>query len=342
MKPFLIRHLDGENENRFPVWMMRQAGRYLASYREVRKQHSFWEMVTLPQVTVDVTMQPVEQLDVDAAILFSDILTLPYGLGMPIEMRESVGPVAVQPLQSVRDFRAFEDFNPTRHTGYVGEALSILRRQLPAEKALLGFCGAPWTVACYLTEIEPTRDFEEMQRWMYRDPASLAESLALLSGASSRYLQGQIEAGADLVQVFDTWLALVPRWFFKNHYAPILKTLVSDVKAKGGRVAFYTKNANHLSDLLPELGVDLISVDSLLSLTECDRVFGGKVALQGNLSPRVLLTDEASVRRESLDLWKQARSIQRPVILNLGHGILPKTPIENVKIFLEQAKTPWN
>jgi uroporphyrinogen decarboxylase len=341
MKPFLIKHLDGESQNRFPVWMMRQAGRYLSSYRAVRKEHSFWEMVTLPEVTTAVTLQPVEQLDVDAAILFSDILTLPFGLGLPVEMREGVGPVVTTPLRTLSDFNVFENFSPGQHTAYVSEALSMLRAQLPKEKALLGFCGAPWTVGCYLIEGEPDREFEQVQRWMYRDPQGLQASLALLAQASSRYLLSQIQSGADLVQIFDTWLCLMPRWFFTEFYLPILKQMVSDVQQEGGRVSFYTKNAGHLADVFVDLGVDLISVDSLLSLSEYDRVFGGKVSLQGNLSPRALLTDVPTVRREAKALRETARTLSRPAILNLGHGILPGTPMDNVRAFIDEARSPW-
>lgn len=346
MKPFLIKHLDGETgstgstERRFPVWMMRQAGRYLESYRAVRKQHTFWEMVSLPSVTVDVTLQPVEQLDVDAAILFSDILTLPFGLKVPVEMREGVGPVVTQPLRTEEAFRVFDGYEE-KHTGYVSESLSLLRKALPAEKALLGFCGAPWTVGCYLIEGEPDREFEHVQRWMYRDPRSLQASLAMLSAASGKYLANQVRAGADLVQIFDTWLCLMPRWFFTEYYVPLLRNMVADVRAAGGRVSFYTKNASHLSDCLPALGVDLLSVDSLLSLSEYDKVFGSRVSLQGNLSPRVLLTDVETVRREAKQLWTEARSLGRPAILNLGHGILPGTPMDNVHAFLNEARRVW-
>ncbi|NBT58770.1 hypothetical protein EBT16_08310 [bacterium] len=164
-QPFLVRHLDGKAEGRFPVWMMRQAGRYLDSYRAIRKQHSFWEMVTKPDIAAEVSLLPLSVLPVDAVIFFSDILTLPFGLGLPIEMKESVGPVLEKPLTTREQFSVFESFDAIKHTGYVGEALTRIKKTLSPETALLGFAGAPWTVASYLVEGRSNRNFPQIKGW---------------------------------------------------------------------------------------------------------------------------------------------------------------------------------
>jgi uroporphyrinogen decarboxylase len=341
MKPLLLKHLSGEPIGRFPVWMMRQAGRYLPSYRAIRARHSFWEMVTLPEVAAEVSLQPIDQLPVDAVIFFSDILTLPYGLGIGIEMRESVGPVVPEPLRTAEDFARFAEFEPARHTGFVGEALRRIREKMPAEKTLLGFAGAPWTVASYLVEGKATRHFESIQAWRHRDPRGLARSLERLGDATLSYLRYQVENGAQAVQLFDTWLSEMPRDFFLSEYRAVLNRIFQGLKADKVPVIYFTKHAHHLAEDFSELAVDVLSVDNLVSLPDYERRTGARFSLQGNLDPLLLFTDPATVRRETRLLVQQARTLRRPAILNLGHGVLPGTPVETVRAFLEEARTLW-
>ena len=338
--PLLLRHLAGENIGRFPVWMMRQAGRYLPSYREVRKQHTFWEMVSKSDVAAEVTLQPARQLPVDAAILFSDILTLPWGMGIPIEMKESIGPVVTTPMKTSAEFQPFRDFSPEKHTPYVGEALRKIRAELPAEKALIGFAGAPWTVACYLAGTPGKRSFEGLLRWMHRDPESLAKALEDLGHATTKYLAFQIENGAQIVQLFDTWVSEVPRWFFENYYQRTLASILSAV-SKEVPAIYFPRHAHHLLDLAAKLPVAVLGTDSLRTLGDVEKATGGTKSLQGNLDPRVLLTDPAVVRRETRALVAEARKLKKPAILNLGHGIVPEVPVENARAFLEEATTLW-
>lgn len=339
-KPLLLRHLAGENVGRFPVWMMRQAGRYLPSYREVRKQHTFWEMVSKPEVAAEVTLQPARQLPVDAAILFSDILTLPWGMGIPIEMKESIGPVVTTPMKSAAEFEPFRGFDASRHTPFVGAALRQIRAELSAEKALIGFAGAPWTVACYLAGTPGKRSFEGLLRWLHRDPESLAKALDDLGQATTRYLQFQIQNGAQIVQLFDTWVSEVPRWFFEKYYQRTLAAILGTV-SKEAPAIYFPRHAHHLLDLAAKLPVAVLGTDSLRSLGDVERATGGTKALQGNLDPRVLLTDAPTVRKETRALVAEARKLSRPAILNLGHGIVPEVPVENARAFLEEATTLW-
>ncbi len=341
MKPSMLRHLAGDSIGRFPVWAMRQAGRYLPQYREIRGKHSFWEMVTLPEVAADVSLTPLGALPIDGIIFFSDILTLPYGLGVPVEMREGVGPVVTHPLRTPEAFSVFSSYAADQHTPFVSEALTRVRERIPTEMALLGFAGAPWTVTSYLAEGNSGRKFEAVRTWMHRDPASLSEALSLLGEATAKYLISQIRAGAHMVQLFDTWLSEMPRAFFTKHYLPIVNRIATLVRAEGVPFIYFAKHAHHLDGDFQELEIDVLSVDELLPLTEMEKRTGGKFSLQGNLDPLLLFGETAVVRRETRKLVAQGRSLSRPAILNLGHGILPQTPVENVRAFFEEARQLW-
>lgn len=340
MKPDLIRHIEGENIGRFPVWMMRQAGRYLPQYRELRKKYTFWESVHNPEIAAEISLQPLKVLPVDAVIFFSDILTLPEGLGVPVSMVESVGPVIEKPLDQVGAYDLFEGYNAAKHTPYVSQALKIISRELTADKTLIGFAGAPWTVASYLIEGKGSKNFSKIKGWMYRDPKGLAEALRMLGKATTLYLRDQISSGAHIYQLFDTWASEIPRDFFENHYRPILEEIFSGLK--GTPSIYFAKGAQHLWPLMQDLQVSGLGVDSLQPLREAEKALGTKSFLQGNLDPVVLLEcPEGTVRKEARTLVKEAIHLKRPAILNLGHGILPHTPFENVKAFVEESRTFW-
>ena len=341
MKPLLLRHLSGEAVGRFPVWMMRQAGRYLPSYRAVRERHTFWEMVTNPELAKKVSLLPLEVLPVDGIIFFSDILTLPYGMGIKVEMRESIGPVIPEPLRDEKSFSAFERFKPIEHTGFVGEALRGIRKGLDPEIALLGFAGAPWTVASYLVEGKANKQFSEIKGWMHRDPASLARALDMLGEATVSYLRHQAESGAQVVQLFDTWLSEMPRRFFVEYYLPVLNRIFNALRDSNIPAIYFSKHAQHLWNDFAKLGVGILSVDELLPLLEVERRTERRFSLQGNLDPILLNGDPAIVRRETRLLVAEARKLSRPAILNLGHGVLPGAKVESVKAFFEEARCLW-
>lgn len=342
MKPFLIRHLDGEAGGRFPVWMMRQAGRYLESYRNIRKNHSFWEMVTSPDLAAKVSLLPLKELPVDAVIFFSDILTMPYGLGLPIEMKESIGPFLEKPLRSLRDFDVFETFDAKKHTPYVGEALKLIKQQIPSEIALLGFAGAPWTVGSYLVEGRSNRHFENIKGWLYQDPSSLFRSLERLAQATVDYLKLQADSGVHAVQLFDTWLCEMPKEEFLTLYVPLLNYIFSELRATGIKLVYFAKGASHLTPYFTNLNCDVLSVDSLVDLLAVEKNTDARFSLQGNLDPIILLKSSPGViRKKTRELVQQARILKKPAIMNLGHGILPQTPFENAQAFVEEARTLW-
>lgn len=341
-KPLLMKHIAGEPIGRFPVWMMRQAGRYLASYRAIRQKYSFWEMATQPEVAAQVSLLPMAEIPVDAIIFFSDILTLPYGLGLPIKMQESVGPVTEVPLRTLDQFKVFKDFDPTSHTKFVGQALTQISEQIPQEMALLGFAGAPWTVGAYLIEGKANRNFEVIKSWMHTAPEELAASLDLLGKATIKYLEWQYQSGAHMVQLFDTWIGHMPKEFFNNYYSKILVRIFSSLKSKGIPAIYFTKHSSHLADSLSSLPVAGFSVDEILTLSDWNRLLPEQYFLQGNLDPVLLLKGtEAQVRMKTRLLVQEARTLERPVVMNLAHGILPGTPVENAKAFIEEARSLW-
>jgi uroporphyrinogen decarboxylase len=342
MIPEMLKHLSGENIGRFPVWMMRQAGRYLPSYRAIREKHTFWEMVTDPALAAQVSLTPVEVLPVDGVIFFSDILTLPHSLKLGVEMQEKVGPVIPNPLRAEKDFSVFEIYDPAKHTPYIGETLRNIRSQIPQSLALLGFAGAPWTVASYLIEGKANREFGSVKGWMHSDPSGLTRALEMLARATVKYLRQQREAGVHIVQLFDTWIGEMPREFFLKHYVSVLETIFTELKKDKLPTIYFTKGAHHLMEDFERLSVDGLSVDSLLPLTEVERKTGGKFFLQGNLDPILLLKgSEGLIRRETRMLVEEAKKLKRPAIINLGHGILPQTPVENARAFVTEARTLW-
>ena len=341
-KPLLMKHIAGEPLGRFPVWMMRQAGRYLSSYRAIREKYSFWEMATQPEVAAEVSLLPMAELPVDAIIFFSDILTLPYGLGLPIKMQESVGPVTEVPLRTADQFKVFRDFDPATHTDFVGKALEQISEQIPNEMALLGFAGAPWTVGAYLIEGKANRNFEVIKSWMHTAPEELMSCLEQLGEATIKYLEWQHRSGAHMVQLFDTWIGHMPKWFFDSYYSKLLNRIFSELKTKGIPAIYFTKHSTHLSDTLSKLPVAGFSVDEILSLTDWNKLLPEGCFLQGNLDPVLLLkASEAEVRLKTRLLVQEARALGRPVVMNLAHGILPGTPMENSRAFVQEARSLW-
>lgn len=341
MKPDLVRHLEGEKLGRFPVWMMRQAGRYLPEYRALRQKHSFWEMVSTPHLASEVSLMPLSSVDVDAVIFFSDILTLPYGLGIEVLMKESIGPVITKPLRSESDFQVFGDFDPAKHTAFVGEALKLIASQLEPKKTLIGFAGAPWTVSCYLVEGQGKSGFNTLKDWNRKDQNAVKNSLKVLASATTQYLKFQIASGAKVVQLFDTWLGEMSHRFFVDHYIPILNQIFTDIRATGVPIIYFGKNIRPFLPDFYKLSANVIGVDESISMTEVEKATLGKFSLQGNLPPALLKTDEARIRTATRALVDEARALKKPAILNLGHGIFPDTPVANAQTFVQEAKALW-
>jgi len=322
--------------DRVPVWMMRQAGRYLPEYRAIRQKHSFLEVCKTPELTTEVSLQPFRLVGVDAVIVFCDILIPAEAMGMPLQIGDG-GPVLAEPIREAAAIAKLRDFDPEQETRYLGDALRMLRRELGPDVPLLGFAGAPWTLACYMIEGRSKDGFPSAKQMMYAQPQALRQLLDVIARNTARYLAAQIDAGATAVQLFDTWGGELTRADYEAFALPAVQAVIAEVKKKGAPVIFYSRGTSHLLPLLARTGASVLSVDWRVDLAEARRQFGTAIALQGNVDPCVLLGPAAGVAeavRQTIEKTGGAGHI-----VNLGHGILPNTPVENARTFVQTAQS---
>jgi uroporphyrinogen decarboxylase len=320
MEPLLTRAARREPVERTPVWFMRQAGRSLPEYRAVRERHSFWEVARTPELCAEVTLQPVRRHGVDAAVMFADIMTPVLGMGLDVELVEGVGPVVDRPIRSLADIERLRVPDADEAFGPVLEAIRFVRGELDADRAVVGFCGGPFTVAGYLVEGRPSRDFSILKSLMYSEPEVWAALLDRLAGCFAGYVLAQVRAGADVVQLFDSWVGALSPSDYDEFVAPWSARILSAVDAP--TIHFGTGT----STLLPAMaraGGDVIGLDWRIELDR-GRLLVGERGVQGNLDPAVLLGPWERIERAARDVLDRAEG--RPGhIFNLGHGVLPGT-----------------
>jgi uroporphyrinogen decarboxylase len=318
-----------------PVWLMRQAGRYLPEYREVRRQVDFLTLCTTPELAAKVTLQPIDRLGVDAAILFSDLLVTAPAMGLKLAFNP--GPVVDPPVRSREDVLRLRVPEPEAEIPYLYETIRILRRELSGRVPLIGFGGAPFTMAAYLVEGEGSRTFEQWKRMIFADPALAHALLDVVAAAQARFLVAQVEAGAQAIQVFDTWAGLLPAGDFREFALLPARRVIDEVRATGVPVVYFALDAAHAWGTIRDCGADVVGVDWRSSLGDAHAALGGGFALQGNLDPCALLADPETVRRRTIGMLESARGLPGH-IANLGHGILPATPVESAVAFVETVK----
>jgi len=296
------------------VWFMRQAGRSLPEYRAIRERHSFFEVAQTPELCAQVTLQPVTRHDVDAAVLFADIMSPVLGMGIGVELVEGVGPVVERPIASRADVDALATTEPDER---ILAAIRLVRGELAAEKAVIGFCGGPFTVAGYLVEGKPSRDFARTKALMYREPETWHALLDVLATQFARYVAAQAAAGADVIQLFDSWVGALTTRDYEEFVAPYSARILAAVDVP--TIHFGTGATEELLHALAHAGGDVVGVDWRLPLAAvpADR------AVQGNLDPAVLLGPWQRVESATLDVLEAAR--ERSHVFNLGHGVLPQT-----------------
>lgn len=336
----LLRALARQPVDRPPVWLMRQAGRYLPEYRAVRERAGdFLTLCKTPELACEVTLQPVARFDLDAAILFSDILTVPDAMGLGLRFVEGEGPVFARPLRDGAAIRALPVPDPETELRYVIDAVRTIKRALAGRVPLIGFAGSPWTLACYMLEGGGSRDFVRPRRLSYEDPETLDELLATLARALALYLQAQARAGADALMLFDTWGGLLDPAGYRRFSLQPLARLVAELAraAPAVPVIVFSKGAGaHLAELAA-IGCAGLGVDWTLSLAAARAAVADRVALQGNLDPVALLADVDSVREQArrvLDDFGDAPGH----VFNLGHGVLPETPPDNVAALVQAVR----
>jgi uroporphyrinogen decarboxylase len=329
-----VRACRGEETVRPPLWLMRQAGRYLPEYREVRQKVSFLELCKNPRLAAEVTLQPIRRFGFDAAILFSDLLIPLEAMGLAVEFTEQ-GPRLPAPLRTPEDLGRVHTFDPAGATAFVLETIDLLRGSLGATP-LIGFAGAPFTVATYAIEGKTSKSFAETKKLFYRHPDAARRLLALIAEATEAYLVAQVAAGAAAVQLFDSWVGVVSPDDWAELVFPPTAALVAALKKTGVPVIYFGNGATTILDRIAALDADVYGIDWRLPIDEARARLGGKVAVQGNLDPSVLLGPPDLIERRAADV--AARGGRRGHVFNLGHGIYPETPIESVEVLVRTVR----
>ncbi|PYT65762.1 MAG: uroporphyrinogen decarboxylase [Acidobacteria bacterium] len=333
-KDLFLRACRGEAVPRVPVWMMRQAGRYLPEYREIRAKQGFLELCKTPELAVEVSLQPFRRLGVDAVIVFSDILIPAEAMGLPLELGDA-GPHLPNPVRSKADVERLRAFDPEVETGFLPEAIRRIVKSVGAEVPVLGFAGAPWTLACYMVEGRTKEGFATVKQFLYEEPRTFRELLHRIAQATIPYLKAQFAAGAAAVQLFDTWCGELNLQDYQESALPAVQEVISEISGSVP-VIYYTKASQHLLPAAARSGANVLSVDWRVELGEVRAAVGPKIALQGNVDPAVLLGPHERIRNVTLDTVNALAG--RGHILNLGHGILPNTPVKNAQLFVETGQ----
>jgi uroporphyrinogen decarboxylase len=307
---------------------MRQAGRYLPEYRAVREKADFLTVCHTPELATEVTLQPIERLGVDAAILFSDILTLAEALGF--DMRFEPGPVLSEPVRSAADVRRMKTEQPEERLTFVYDSIRLIRRELDGRVPLIGFAAAPFTLAVYLVEGGGSKSFSEIKRLIFGDPPTAHLLMEKLADATTRHLRAQVDAGAQAIQLFDTWAGLLAPAEYREFDLRHTREVLNRLRDCGVPRIYFALNSNHLFDEIRECGADVIGVDWRTPLDRASERLGDRFALQGNLDPCVLLSPPDVIAGRAREILDRASGLPGHVF-NLGHGILPGTPVEHAQ-----------
>jgi len=333
-KELFLRACRGESLPRVPVWMMRQAGRYLPEYREIRAKHGFLEVCKTPELAVEVSLQPLRRLGVDAVIVFSDILIPAEAMGLKLELGDA-GPNLPEPVRTKADVERLRLFDPERETGFLPEAIRRIVAEAGRDVPVLGFAAAPWTLACYMVEGRTREGFATVKSFLYHEPKIFRELLHRIAQATIPYLKAQVAAGATAVQLFDTWCGELALREYEEFALPATQEIISGLGSKVP-VIYYTKASSHMLPAVARSGANVLSVDWRVNLRELRESLGPRIALQGNVDPAVLFGPQEKIRSATLETIAALRGEGH--ILNLGHGILPNTPVENAKLFIETGQ----
>ncbi len=331
----LIRAATGQPVSRIPVWLMRQAGRILPQYRAVRERLSgFVELVRTPELAAEVTIQPVDILEVDAAIIFSDILVIPEAMGLPYEMVEKKGPYFPSTIKTMEQVNELRIADASSDLHYVLDAIKMVKSAINGRVPLIGFAGAPWTVFAYMIEGSGSKTFSKARRMLYQYPELSHKLLDKITQSTINYVKAQVEAGADLIQIFDSWAGILPKAHYETYSLPYIAKICQAVEDVPTTV--FAKGAYFSFSEIAHLPCDTIGLDWQSDITEARSITGGNKTLQGNLDPCVLYASFEDITRHTKEMVEQFGS-QR-YIANLGHGVYPDTKPDAVKCFIDAVK----
>ena len=332
-----LRACKRQNVERTPIWIMRQAGRYLPQYRAVRAKSDFLTMCQTPELVAEVTIQPVDIIGVDAAILFSDILVIPEAMGMHLEMNEGEGPVFPSPIRTIDDAKKLKKIDPTKELKYVLDAVSLTKKNLDNRVPLIGFSGSPWTLLTYMVEGKGSKNFSEVKKLIYNNPVLAHTILDKLSNIIAEYLSAKIEAGCNAVQIFDTWGGILSQKDFEEFSLQYVEKIISQIKRKDEPVIFFAKGIHYRLDKMASIGADVLGLDWTMDLGEVRKQVGDRVALQGNMDPTILYAKKNYIKDETKRVLSSFGK-GNGHIFNLGHGILPDVDPENAKALVYFVK----
>jgi uroporphyrinogen decarboxylase len=336
----LIRALKRQPVERTPVWIMRQAGRYLPEYRKTREQAGdFLTLCKTPELACEVTLQPLRRFELDAAILFSDILTIPDAMGLGLYFAEGEGPGFTNPIRDVKAIQSLSVPVVNESLGYVMDAVRLIRREMPNHLPLIGFSGSPWTLACYMVEGGSSREFKHIMKLIYTDQKASHVLLQKLASAVTEYLIEQVKAGVNALMIFDTWGGILTPDLYREFSLHYMHDIVTQIKAMFPEIPLilFTKGGGQWLEQMAITGCDALGIDWTCDLGLARQRVGQRVALQGNMHPSILLTDAACIRQQVqhvLASFGQGNGH----IFNLGHGITPDVPPEHVQVMVDAVR----
>ena len=322
---------------RTPIWIMRQAGRYLPEYQNIRDKYDFITVCKTPELATEVTLQPIRRFGFDAAIMFSDILVIPEALGQKLEFMENHGPKLSPQILSEQSVAELSLDGLDEKLNFVSDAIRMIHSELEGKTPLIGFSGSPFTLATYMIEGKPTRNFKHIKKMLYSEPERLMNLLKLLTEAVSRYLIMQIKTGVQAVQVFDTWGGILPVHLYELYSAQFMKQIVNNLRAYNIPVTLFSKGGIDLLQQLTDSGADMLGVDWMTDMQAAKEIAGPVAALQGNLDPTTLYGSKEIIKQE-VEKNLSVFDGQSGHVFNLGHGILPDIPVDNVSFLVDTVR----
>lgn len=330
-----LKALKGETVERPPVWMMRQAGRYLPDFMKLKEKYDFFTRCRTPELATEITVMPIHQVGTDAAILFSDILVVPQAMNIEVEMRPGVGPWLPKPIRDRKTLDQVIVPDVYEELGYVYEAIKMTKQELNNEVPLIGFAGSPWTIFCYCVQGQGSKNFDKAKEFCFTEPQMAHELLQKITDTTVAYLKGKVEAGVDAVQVFDSWGGMLSPVDYQEFSWPYIQQIIDALKEHIPMIAF-GKGCWFALDTMAKSGATALGVDWTCSAKNARYLSGGKITLQGNFDPSRLFSPPKDIKKmvhQMIDEFGKDR-----YIVNLGHGILPNIPVENAKAFVEAVK----
>ena len=333
--PLFLRALNGETLERPPVWIMRQAGRYLPDFMVLKNKYDFFTRCQTPELATEITLMPIKQIGLDASIIFSDILVIPQAMGVNVEMKNNFGPYIECPIRKKSDVINLDIKNVEEKLNYVFEAIKMTKKELPKNIPLIGFAGSPWTILCYMVQGSGSKNFDIAKKFCFENPELAKMLLSKITSITIDYLKKKVEAGADAIQIFDSWGGVLSHTDYQFFSYPYIEEITNALK-KITPVIIYPKGCWHSINAYSKIGASGLGIDWTCSARNARYLSNNNITLQGNLDPSRLFSPKKELIKQTTQMLDEFGKDK--YIANLGHGILPNTPVDNVKVFVETVK----